>query len=169
MNAAADESGTQRKSPRRCGAFANRYLRKLTRTNTNNPTKGSVLLALGWIFDQRTLQSKSRKRLQQRAKFYFRQALRHKRSKREALRGLATVFMHEGQYARAHALYRKAHTMRSAADTYNDFGNLYRKLGQIEKSRRYYKNALLLARKTRDDFLLSIAEKNLEMLDDRDL
>lgn len=145
---------------------ANKYLRRLKGSTKSDPAKGNILITLGWIFDQRALQSKSRKRLQQRAKFYFRQTLRHKRNKREALRGLATVFMHEGQYSRALALYQKAHNMGKDADTYNDFGNLYRKLGHIEKSRQFYKKALRLARRTRNDFLVSIAQRNLEMLND---
>lgn len=100
------------------------YLRKLKSLPKNDPTRGTVLITLGWIFDQRALKSKPRKQLQKKAKFYFRQALRHKASKREALRGLAMVFMHEGKYARALAYCEKAHRIEKSAETYNDFGNL---------------------------------------------
>lgn len=148
--------------------FRKQILAKTKKDTYRRPGKGGVLLALGWIFDQRALESKFRKRLQQRAKFYFRQALRYKRDEREAMRGLATVSMHEGQYSRALALYQKAHNMRKDADTYNDFGNLYRKLGQIEKSRQCYQRARLLARKTHNGFLLSIVQKNLKMLNERE-
>jgi tetratricopeptide (TPR) repeat protein len=140
------------------------YLRKLNRLPKNDPLRGNILITLGWIFDQRALKSKLRKRLQRRAKFYFRQALRYKQNKREALRGLATVLMHEGHYKRALALYQKAHSIKRDADTFNDLGNIFRKMGRVEQALQYYKKSLMAAKKTRNDFLVEIAKKNLALL-----
>ncbi len=145
-----------------------RYLRELKSFSKNNPNKGEIFKMLGIIYDQKALKSKLKKKFQEKAKFYFQKALKYKKVKRDALRGLGTVFMHQGNYKKALYYYLKAHRMKRDADTYNDLGNLYRKMKQFKKAENFYKKGLKIAKRKEKDlyykFIISAIQKNLNLL-----
>ena len=121
---------------------AESLLKELLGQNEDLP---KVCIQLGWLYDQWALSDKrkdAKKKHQNLAKKYFRSAMTDKKEKRQAIRGLGTVLMHEGNYQKSLRYYKESYKIKKDFDTCNDLGNLYQKIGKYKLATRYYKKSL---------------------------
>lgn len=123
-----------------------------------------VFNQLGWAYDQQALITKDinkQKQYQLKARQYFKLAYSNKDTKKEAVRGIATVLMHQQQYDEALKYYKQAHKIEKDFDTYNDLGNIYQKINKDQIAIKYYKQALKM---TKNKDALAIPLLNLILI-----
>jgi len=115
-------------------------------SDRNELCKKYVLL--GWLYDQWALSVKKRaiKKYQKEAEKYFNLALECKKTKHNAIRGLATILMHKRKYDLAMTYYKKAHRLKKSFNTYNDLGNIYQKINKRKTAIINYEKAFYLRR-----------------------
>ena len=122
---------------------AERVLKKRLKALREEQSRLYVLL--GRLCDQLALGTKSKPRrvsLQKEAKGYFEKALSDRDIRWQAMRGLATLLMHQRKYTESLKLYRKTFQFKKSLQSYNDLGNIYQKLGKNKLAFKYYKKAL---------------------------
>jgi len=119
------------------------------RLNKKDKRIFKIYLLLGWLYDQWSLSIKeesSRSQYQNKAKVYFKKSIKNEKNKREALRGIGTVLMHQEKISEALKYYRRAHNLKRDFSTYNDLGNIYRRLKRDKLAIFYYKKAFSLSK-----------------------
>lgn len=107
-----------------------------------------IYLLLGWLYDQWALRVRKkslRNKYQKKAKEYFKISVKNKNTKQEALRGIATVLMHQEKLSEALGYYKKAHSLKKDFDTHNDLGNIYRRLNKNNLSVSFYRKSFSLS------------------------
>jgi tetratricopeptide (TPR) repeat protein len=111
-------------------------------------SNSKINILYGRLYDQWSLKLKGKKKkeMQKKAENYFKKACKDPRTKISGLRGLALVAMHQNKLKKACSLYQKVFKQIKNAQTCNDMGNIYRKLGKIDKAIDCYKQSLSLAK-----------------------
>ncbi len=108
----------------------------------------TMLLNLGWLYDQWALISSTKQKevYQRKAKVYFREALHRGAYRWLVFNGLGTVELHQGNYKKALSYYRQMHILHRSSLSYNALGNVYRQLGKLSVAKRNYEYALRLSK-----------------------
>ena len=117
-------------------------------TEKRNEYKSTILLNIGWLYDQWALISSIRQKkiYQKKAREHFKRALRNGAEKWIAFNGLGTVDLHSRNYRRALQFYGNLHKLHKSPISYNALGNVYRQLGKLSIAKSNYKHALKKAK-----------------------
>jgi len=121
-------------------------LKKSVKEESDRDELCKKYVSLGWLYDQWALSSEKRAtgKRQEESEKYFNLALGCKKTKYDAIRGLATVLMHKEEYDSAMVYYKKAHRLKKSFDTYNDLGNIYQKINKRKIAIANYEKAFCL-------------------------
>lgn len=133
---------------------------KKYKNNLNLDVIEKIFIALGWIHDQIAIKKKVPNRYQVRIKAenYFNRVTqsKNKLNKFQALRGLATICLHQGKFQKALKIYKQALRIKKDGSIHNDLGNIYKIIKDYKKAFIFYKKVIEDKESQSDKDIMSI-------------